>query len=412
MAAGLADKLNEYLEHGDREGEQIAQSSAGLFEDREMRSVLSAGLAVRTAFATVSPRPEFQDDARIRFYAALDKWADRQRGVVFMWRRLLSGAVAAGLALALAGGTIGASASSLPGDTLYGVKQLTEQAQLSLAVTDASRAQLQLDQLARRLDEINRLLKQGRPVPAGVLEAVQRESDDLANHSQILSSEDLTEKVLETLQHQQELLNSILASAPDGAKPALEKALGKAIAGLERAEGQLRRELEDNGKDKGNKPNDDDDDTTSTPTSGDTDNDESNKVAEAIASFFGVSVQSVEDLKDDGLGFGEIFRLLQWSKDSGKTVQEILDMLDDTEGWGRIRRELGLDVPDANHPNLGNAKRPTPTATSTPAAAAPSGTPTSTATVTATRTPPGKSGEHRNDDRSNSEEHRKDGENR
>jgi len=311
-----------------------------------------------------------------------------------MWRRLFGGAIAAGLALALVGGTLGASAASLPGDTLYPLKQWTEQAQLSLAGSDTSRAQLQLDLLARRLDEINRLVQQGRPVPASVLETVQQRSDNIAGLSQVLSSEELSQKLHELLEHQQQVLANVLDKVPDEAKPALEKAMEKSRTGLERAEQEVQRELEGKGKapgqNKENKPKSGADSDT-TPTSDDANaNEESHKVAEAIASFFGVSVQTVTDLKDEGLGFGEVFRLLQWSKDSGKTVQEVRNMLEDEEGWGKVRKELGLEVPGANHPNLGDASSPknSPTATS-------SGTPT--ATANATPTPPGRSGEHRRD---------------
>ncbi len=100
-------------------------------------------------------------EGRARLLAQVDE-ARRQPksrfGLVF-FRRF---PVAAGLVLScfvLAGtGLIGASASSLPGDPLYGIKRTTENVQLQLAVDPSQKVALQDQFSHRRVDEAVSLL--------------------------------------------------------------------------------------------------------------------------------------------------------------------------------------------------------------------------------------------------------------
>ncbi len=78
------------------------------------------------------------------------------------------------------------------------------------------------------------------------------------------------------------------------------------------------------------------------------------KVANAIAKYFSVPVSDVVALHNSGWGYGEIFKLYQLAKDSGKTVDEIKAMRESGMGWGVIEHTLGL--PPGNHgKNLGGA---------------------------------------------------------
>src|SRR6185369_4800402 len=75
------------------------------------------------------------------------------------WLRAGAGLVAisfAGMA------TAHASAAALPGDPLYGIKQLGEEVELWQAHTDDARATVLLHQADLRLDEITRLVHDGR----------------------------------------------------------------------------------------------------------------------------------------------------------------------------------------------------------------------------------------------------------
>lgn len=90
-------------------------------------------------------------------------------------RRAWSGAMAATMAMAmLTAGLMGvgrAAADSLPGDTFYQVKRLGESARMLFAWDPGRRADLEAGLRARREAEIDRLLREGRPLSAGMLQA-------------------------------------------------------------------------------------------------------------------------------------------------------------------------------------------------------------------------------------------------
>ncbi len=58
--------------------------------------------------------------------------------------------------------TVNASASSLPGDGLYGLKRGWEQARLALSFNDGTRQELESEFEDERLDEVESLLGEGR----------------------------------------------------------------------------------------------------------------------------------------------------------------------------------------------------------------------------------------------------------
>lgn len=92
-----------------------------------------------------------------------------------MMRRAWSGAAASAAAvIVLAAGVAGvttAAADSLPGDRFYEAKRLGESARLLFAFDPASRAELDAELAAVRLEEITRLLDVGRPISAPMLRA-------------------------------------------------------------------------------------------------------------------------------------------------------------------------------------------------------------------------------------------------
>lgn len=85
-----------------------------------------------------------------------------------------------------------------------------------------------------------------------------------------------------------------------------------------------------------------------------------NKIVEAITNYFSstltstVSISAVVALRDDGWGFGEIFRLYELAKESGKTPDEIKAMRDSGMGWGEIAKALDQS-PGNKGNNLGAA---------------------------------------------------------
>ena len=90
-------------------------------------------------------------------------------------RRAWSGAVAALITVALVGvtaaGVGGAAASSLPGDSLYGVKELGRDAQVLFAFDPARRAELNLRFAEDRMAEMVALASSGRGVPLDLVES-------------------------------------------------------------------------------------------------------------------------------------------------------------------------------------------------------------------------------------------------
>ena len=78
----------------------------------------------------------------------------------------------------------------------------------------------------------------------------------------------------------------------------------------------------------------------------------SNKIAILVARFFSVPVTVVIQLHSDGWGYGEIFKLYQIARVSGKTPEEIQVMCDSGMGWGQIAKALTIRPGNAGD-NLG-----------------------------------------------------------
>jgi Domain of unknown function (DUF5667) len=81
-------------------------------------------------------------------------------------RVVFVGAAAAATLLAIASGGVLASSDSLPGDTLYPVKRVAEDAGLALTFDDASRARRHLEIAATRLSEVEQLARNTQSVPS------------------------------------------------------------------------------------------------------------------------------------------------------------------------------------------------------------------------------------------------------
>jgi hypothetical protein len=147
----LAERLDQVLPPHSRDVPDHAEG-----EDRTIRA------AVRVAR---DAPPVLKQEAVLRIQAQMLAHAQRHRPAHRVSRRalwpVLRWTMAASLALViLAVGTASASASSMPGDTLYPIKRLVERGQLAFA-DDESDIDLRLDFAERRLDEFETLLKRG-----------------------------------------------------------------------------------------------------------------------------------------------------------------------------------------------------------------------------------------------------------
>ncbi len=113
---------------------------------------------------------------------------------------------------------------------------------------------------------------------------------------------------------------------------------------------------------------------------------EDKQVALALANYYGVSVGQIEQMREQGLGYGELARAFELAKMTGKSVSELVALKKSGAGWGEIAKQLGVSMGQVDN-NLGQIlksereKEKTPSAKGTPAA-------------------PGKSGDNRKDDKS------------
>ena len=146
----------------------------------------------------------------------------------WMWRGASGGLLAAALAVTA---TLTASASSLPGEPLYGIKQAREELGVRLAADDQARALALMVQADARLDEAARLLQQGRT--ADVAETTQRFDQvvERATTTYVVAVDESTrggptgENMESRLSQQEEQLQELLQTAPEPARADLREAL-------------------------------------------------------------------------------------------------------------------------------------------------------------------------------------------
>ena len=145
-----------------------------------------------------------------------------------VWRATAGGLFAAILALVA---TLNASASSLPGDALYSLKQVREDLGVRLAGDDQARALALLHQADTRLDETALLLNQGRTVE--VAQTTQRfdEVVERATTVYVVTVDDAQDTapaaahIQTRLTQEQQRLQAMLQTAPEPARADLRQAL-------------------------------------------------------------------------------------------------------------------------------------------------------------------------------------------
>ena len=148
-----------------RSGEMTPEECLAAYPDAaELGDLLAVAGAIAPPPA-VAPSAEYR--ARGRALLLDELRADRRPGVVRWPWAVAHGRLAAAAALAVAllggGGAAAASQSALPGDPLHPVKLGTEELRLALATDDAARASVALELAGRRVDEIERAQRGGRP---------------------------------------------------------------------------------------------------------------------------------------------------------------------------------------------------------------------------------------------------------
>lgn len=193
--------------------------------DPALREAITTARAVRA-----TPRPALSKAANARIERrALEKFRAQsrrtRRPVQFSFAQW---AIASAVVLALiiaSTGTVAASASSLPGETLYPVKRFVEGMQLRLAFED-KRPALHIAFAETRLGEIESLAEAGH-IPPGLVEDLAAETEAALTSAPSVPAEQQAETyaaIVSMTEHQQEVLARVLAKAPEPAQAALAHA--------------------------------------------------------------------------------------------------------------------------------------------------------------------------------------------
>src|SRR5215471_7439941 len=219
----------------------------------ELRQLVALARSISASAADLGPSADFVEGARSRLMRRItgepvalstpvlrpvDGGSRRRHRRRSKWKWLVRGSV--GLLAAVIGttATLSASASSLPGDPLYSVKQAQEELNLRLAADDQARVLALLRRADARLDETARLLEQGRTYEAVQVAQRYDQSLERATTAFVVTVDHADEasryEHLEiTLGIQQERLATILQSAPEPARPDLREALALTERGRE-----------------------------------------------------------------------------------------------------------------------------------------------------------------------------------
>jgi len=166
MAERFENILEECLERL-RQGESLEECLARYPEQAaELEPLLRVAMASQKASSDVALRPEFRARTRYQIQSQLHdkepKGEPKKAGLVAWvpkWAVVVASVV---LIFLLAGtGTVAASSTSMPDDTLYPVKLATERVQLRLSRGNVRKARVNVHLADRRVKEIVYLAKKG-----------------------------------------------------------------------------------------------------------------------------------------------------------------------------------------------------------------------------------------------------------
>jgi len=166
MAERFENILNECLERM-RQGESVEQCLARYPEQAaELAPLLQVAAATQKTSSAVQPRPEFKERSRYEIQAQLHgkerKTEPKKTSFVGWMPRWAVAVVSVILVFLVAGtGTVAASTSSMPDDTLYPVKLATERVRLGLTRGDIKKARVSVRLADRRVKEIIYLAQNG-----------------------------------------------------------------------------------------------------------------------------------------------------------------------------------------------------------------------------------------------------------
>jgi hypothetical protein len=134
----------------------------------ELEILLRTTVNVHWRASMVRPRPEFKAYARAQFigaqYAAAQERRPSSRPTIFSLQRAWVPALAMVLLLVFSSvGTAAASSNAMPDQPLYPVKVATEQVRLAMAFSDEAKAELNVQLVEIRSQEIATMAAEGKP---------------------------------------------------------------------------------------------------------------------------------------------------------------------------------------------------------------------------------------------------------
>jgi hypothetical protein len=255
--------LDECLERLLVKGESIEQCLASYPKQAdELEPLLRTAQAAKQASA-IQPSPEFRARARYQFRSALREAASKSRPLLSWLPRWATVVTVVLIFLLAGGGTVAAAGNSMPDEPLYQVKLATEQVRLKLTPSKLARAQLYARFTDKRVLEIARMAKKGKPEQVEKtskrldnyltkivsLAEAQRERDKAVRAPALAPSAEGSKRLPVRVDRRVKLrravaryamthpaaLRAALKTAPESAKPALRRALAISIARYQRA---------------------------------------------------------------------------------------------------------------------------------------------------------------------------------
>jgi len=251
MAGRMEDILNDCLELIFR-GKSIEDCLASYPEEAsELEPLLRTGLSLAQKSAAISPSPELKASVLSQLQARLYAKEEEARVKVPFWRMRWVRAVASvAIVLSVGIGTVAASANALPDETLYPLKLTVEQARVSLARSNVSRAELHLQFAEERVYEITRMAGEGKDeqIP-GLVERFSSQLEEAVGNAQeaprteegnwlaqVAPSEGgkypggnedaaaISNAIAESSERSSEMLEAALVETPEVGKPTLQQA--------------------------------------------------------------------------------------------------------------------------------------------------------------------------------------------
>jgi hypothetical protein len=256
MKDNLADILASCLESMER-GDSSPEELLALHPKHrsELESLLRTAVVIKER-ADFAPRPSFRLSSRARLFRVLETAQKPQSAVreskppripKFSRKLVVSWAILLVLVVSMiSGGTVYASNEALPGDTLHPVKLFIEDVRLFIT-NDAGKASLAVEYVDVRVQEIQALaaangkddtldlavsLFDGKVAAANAALTVLAKNDPERATQLAIQFEN-------ALSHHNEVLTSQLASVPDEAKPAIEKAIQSSSTGRQTVQNLL-----------------------------------------------------------------------------------------------------------------------------------------------------------------------------